>query len=202
MAPVEIMPVPMYLDVGLIDIPTATGLAALATAQTFSQCGSELGFPVADRLMPEHDAADQEHLWQYAQAELVAQPPEHHEDDDVSRPVQRASTALVELLAASAAAEPTVILGGALAPLRNGRRSAPPRIPSRQPPSPRRYTHTRPNRTRTVARTLTEPSKELTITGYIMRYQHLWRLWLPTSIGLYRGFGYPLTLTRWRIAVV
>jgi hypothetical protein len=90
----------------------------------------------------EHDAADQKHLRQVARAELVAQPSEHHEGDDVLRPVQRASTALAELLAATAAAEPTVTLGGVLAPLRNGRRSATnaSRLPNS--PSPRRYTHT------------------------------------------------------------
>jgi hypothetical protein len=89
--------------------------------------------------MTEHDAADQEHLWQVARAELVARPPEHHEGDDVLRPVQRASTALVELLAAAAAAEPTVTLGGARFALKR-----PPirtqRIPFGQSPSPRRYT--------------------------------------------------------------
>src|ERR1700735_5660889 len=53
---------------------------------------------------------------------------EHHEGDDVAGvlcPVQRASTPLVELLAASATAEPAVTLSGALAPFRNGRRAAP-----------------------------------------------------------------------------
>ena len=53
--------------------------------------------------MAEHDAADQEHLGQVAQGELVAKPPEHHERDDVARilgPVQQAAAALVELLAA------------------------------------------------------------------------------------------------------
>jgi transposase len=45
--------------------------------------------------------------------------PKHHEGDDVAgvlRPVQRASTPFVELLAASATAEPAVNLSGALAP--------------------------------------------------------------------------------------
>ena len=57
--------------------------------------------------MTEHDAADQKHLRQIAQAEFVAQPPEHHERDDVGgvlRPVQQALTALIELFAAVATA--------------------------------------------------------------------------------------------------
>jgi hypothetical protein len=71
----------------------------------------------------EYDAADQEHFRQITQGKLVTQAPEHHESDDVAgvlRPVQRASTPLVELLAAGATAEPAVTLSGALAPFRNG----------------------------------------------------------------------------------
>jgi hypothetical protein len=85
-------------------------------------------FPVANRLVAEHDAADQEHLRQITQAKLIAQTPEHHEGDDVAgilRPVQRASTPLVELFAAGATAEAAVTLSGAFAPSRNSRRSAP-----------------------------------------------------------------------------
>jgi hypothetical protein len=78
--------------------------------------------------MTEHDAADQEHLRQIAQAEFVAQPPEHHERDDVGRvlrPVQQALTALVELFAAVATAKSAVAPRGPLAPFRNGCRAAP-----------------------------------------------------------------------------
>src|SRR3954463_4563371 len=70
--------------------------------------------------MAEHDAAHSEHLGQIAQAQLVAQAPEHHEGDDIGgvlRPVQQGAPALVELLAARAAAEPAIALGGALRPL-------------------------------------------------------------------------------------
>ena len=78
--------------------------------------------------MAEHDAADQEHLRQIAQAEFIAQPPEHNERDDVGRvlrPVQQALTALVELFAAVATAKSAVALSGPLGPFRNGRRAAP-----------------------------------------------------------------------------
>src|SRR5215207_1704883 len=67
--------------------------------------------------MTEHDAAHGEHLGQIPQGELVAQTPEHHESDDIGRvlgPVQQSVGALVELLAARAAAEPAVTLGSAL----------------------------------------------------------------------------------------
>jgi hypothetical protein len=64
------------------------------------ECRRELCFPIADRLVAEHQTADQEHLGQTPQAELVVQPPEHHESDDVTRilrSVQQAGAALVEL---------------------------------------------------------------------------------------------------------
>src|SRR6202030_3986965 len=107
----------------LVDVPAKARFAASALPQIFSQCRCELGFPVADRLVAECDAADQEHLRQITQGELIAQAPEHHGGDDVAgvlRPVQRAGTPLVELLVASAAAEPAVTLSGALAPFRDG----------------------------------------------------------------------------------
>jgi hypothetical protein len=125
---IEIAPMPVHLDVGLVNVPAFPDLAASATAQTFSQYRRELGFLVADRLVTEHDAADQEHLRQVAQAEFVAQPPEHHESDDVRRilgPVQQALTALIELFAAGTTAKSAVALSGRLVPFRDGRRAAP-----------------------------------------------------------------------------
>ena len=61
---VEITPLPVDLDIGLVHIPASARLAASASPQTFSQRRRELGFPVANRLVAEHDAADQEHLRQ------------------------------------------------------------------------------------------------------------------------------------------
>jgi hypothetical protein len=84
--------------------------------------GEKLGFPITDRLIAEHDAADEEHLGQIAQAELVPQTPEHHEGEDIGgilSSVQQSLAALVELLAAASTSEPAVALGAALTPLRN-----------------------------------------------------------------------------------
>src|ERR1700761_4897192 len=81
---IEITPLPVDLDVGLINIPASTRLAASASPETFSQRWRELGFPVANRFMAEDDAADQKHLRQIAQGKLVAQAPEHHEGDHVA----------------------------------------------------------------------------------------------------------------------
>jgi hypothetical protein len=47
----------------------------------------------------EHHAAQGEHLGQVTQAQLVAQAPEHHEDDDVGGvlgPVQQAAGTFIE----------------------------------------------------------------------------------------------------------
>ena len=54
-------------------------------AQTFSQCGRELGFPVADRLMTKHDAADQERRLRYKLSPRDLPEMFHHEGDDVRR---------------------------------------------------------------------------------------------------------------------
>src|SRR3954470_14532537 len=54
---------------------------------------------LAHRLVGEHEAPDQEHLGQIPQAQLVAQPPEDHEEHDVGwdlDPVQRRTSSLVE----------------------------------------------------------------------------------------------------------
>src|ERR1700722_15226017 len=125
---VEITPVSLNLDVCLINVPAPPHLAASASPQIFSHRRCELGFPVANRLVAEHDAADQEHLGQITQGKLIAQAPKYHEGDDVTgvlRPVQNAGTPLIELLAASATAEPAVTLSRALTPFRNRRRAAP-----------------------------------------------------------------------------
>jgi hypothetical protein len=65
-------PRPWTLDVGLIDVPAATDPAAPATAEVFGQSGRQLCFPVPNRLVAEHDAANQEHLGEITQAQLVA----------------------------------------------------------------------------------------------------------------------------------
>jgi hypothetical protein len=53
----QIAPVPKHLNISLVDVPALSHPATSATAQTFSQCRRELGFPIADRLVTEYDAA-------------------------------------------------------------------------------------------------------------------------------------------------
>src|SRR3954451_8654265 len=57
-------------DVGLVDVPAPAGLAGAPLAQALGQQRRQLGLPVTHRLVGEHDAADQEHLGQVAQAQL------------------------------------------------------------------------------------------------------------------------------------
>jgi hypothetical protein len=73
--------------------------------------------------MAEDDAALEKNLGQIAQGQPIAQPPQHHEGDDVRGVldvVQQAAAALVELLAALAAAEPAIAPSRAFWPLRHG----------------------------------------------------------------------------------
>ena len=112
----------MDLDVGFIDIPGATDPATPAAAKMIDQRRCELRLPLAHRFMTELDAAKKEHLGQIAQAEFVAEPPEHHERDDIGGilgPVQNAAGAFIELFAAIAAAEAPITLGGTFPPLRH-----------------------------------------------------------------------------------
>jgi hypothetical protein len=77
--------------------------------QVLGQSWGQFRFPLPYRLVAKDDAADQKHLGENRAGSVVAQAPEHHERDDLTRilrPVQRASAALVESLAALAAAEP------------------------------------------------------------------------------------------------
>ena len=89
---VQIAPSSSDLDVGFIDVPTRRQPATAAPLAEFvRQNGRELRLPLADRLVTEHDTADEEHLGQIAKAQPIAQTPEDHERDDIARvlgPVQ------------------------------------------------------------------------------------------------------------------
>src|SRR3712207_2986977 len=76
--PIEITPATPHLQIRLVDMPAAAASTALAPPPLSEFAGQdrrELGLPVADRLVTEDDAADQEHLAEVAQGEAVAQAP-------------------------------------------------------------------------------------------------------------------------------
>jgi hypothetical protein len=128
--PIEIGPAAADLQVRLVHVPAATAGTAPAVPALTKVVGKkwcELRLPRADGLVTEDDPADEEHLAEVAQGQAVAQSPQHHERDDVGRVlgvVQHGAGALVVLLAAVAAAEPAVALGGALRPLGHHGRAA------------------------------------------------------------------------------
>jgi hypothetical protein len=87
-------------------MPTPANLAALAVTKSLGRCRSEPGLAVADRLMAGSDAANEEHLGQVTQAQLLAQPPTDHEGDNLKGTLGSVlSPVLVELLAAGGAPE-------------------------------------------------------------------------------------------------
>src|SRR3954454_18029902 len=76
---VQIAPAPVHLEIRLIHIPAAAHRAAPAPPQVLGQGRAELGFPLPDSLIAEHDATHGEHLGQVTKTQLVSQAPEHHE---------------------------------------------------------------------------------------------------------------------------
>jgi len=129
--PIQVAPASPDLQVGLVNVPGATAGAALpapALPQFIRQRRCEPGFPVADRLVAEHDATKEEHLGQVAQGQAVAQALEHHQRDHVARvlrPVQFPRAALVEPSAAGVAPEASVAVGRTVPPLSHIGRTAP-----------------------------------------------------------------------------
>jgi hypothetical protein len=61
---IEITPLRVDLDVGLVDTPATACFAASASPEAFGQPRRELDFPVANCLVTEHDTPDKEHLRQ------------------------------------------------------------------------------------------------------------------------------------------
>src|SRR5215469_475997 len=115
---IQISPLPANPDVRLIDVPAGTDSALAFAAQVLRQSRRQLRFPLPHRLVGEDEPADQEHLCQISQAQLITKSPEHNEGDDIARIlrlVQDTGTALVELLAAPTA-EPAVALRRPLGP--------------------------------------------------------------------------------------
>ena len=115
-SPIEVTPPPSDLHVGLVDVPGDPGVAApLRTEQTNDQRG-EAEFPRADRLVGDLEPALEPHLGDVAEAELVAEPPEHREEHDVRRVleiVEGRAGPFIEAPPAGPAAEPLVAERGA-----------------------------------------------------------------------------------------
>src|SRR3954452_18077490 len=75
--PIQVGPPATNLQVRLIHVPAAaagTALATAALAEFVGQCRRELRLPLAEGLVAEHDAAEEEHLGQVAQGQGMRQP--------------------------------------------------------------------------------------------------------------------------------
>src|SRR5215470_15512173 len=113
---IQVAPAAMDLEVGFVDIPAlarTTSCAVTPLAQHLAHHGQQLRLPLPDALMADGKPAQEHDLAEIPQCQPVAQPAEHHERDDVARQrgtVEDTVTALVELLAAVPASEPTIAL--------------------------------------------------------------------------------------------
>jgi hypothetical protein len=105
---IKIAPPTVHLDVRLVNVPTLANTPFTPPPQAIDEDWRQLRLPIANRLIAEFDAPDQEHLWQIAQAQLVAKPPEDYECDDVGwilGAIENSTAAFIELLATGAAPE-------------------------------------------------------------------------------------------------
>ena len=66
-------------------IPAGANPASASPTQVLGKRRRQFGLPIAHRFMAEDEPAGQEHLGQIPQAQLVTQPAEHHECDDIAR---------------------------------------------------------------------------------------------------------------------
>jgi hypothetical protein len=86
--PIQGAPAPVDAEGGLVRMPLRAVLSAPLGAQPGGQERREARLPGADRLVAEDEATFQKHLREVAQAQFVAQPPEHDEQDEVGRILQ------------------------------------------------------------------------------------------------------------------
>jgi hypothetical protein len=75
--PIPGMPVTLQLNVGFVHLPAVAGRSASLGLQLPAQPWREAFLPLPHRFMREGLAADQEHLSQVAQAQLIAPSPQH-----------------------------------------------------------------------------------------------------------------------------
>ena len=82
--PIEVTPGASHLDVGLIEIPGAAGLAAAAGPQSFADQRGELELPGSYGRMCDRISSLAEQFGDITKAELIAKSPEDGQEDNVS----------------------------------------------------------------------------------------------------------------------
>src|SRR4051812_18211080 len=101
--PIQITPPALNIQVGLIDVPAPTCFSLPFAADMLGEQRSKAFFPLPYGFMHKLEAAQQEHLGQISQAQLIQQPAEHDLEDDVSRKleeVERSAGSLIRFAAA------------------------------------------------------------------------------------------------------
>ena len=83
--PVQVAPTPGDLHVRLVDVPGLPGTAAPPGAELVGEQRREAELPASDRLVRDLESALEQQLGDVAEAELVAQAPQHGERHDVGR---------------------------------------------------------------------------------------------------------------------
>jgi hypothetical protein len=106
---IKIAPSTVHLDVCLVNVPALADPPFTPPPEVIDERRRRLRLPIANHLIVEFDTPDQEHLWQIAQAQLVAKPPKDHECDDVGwilSAIENSTAAFIELLTTGAAGLP------------------------------------------------------------------------------------------------
>ncbi len=96
---VQITPFPTGFNRSLVSRPRAPSLTTSLSTQLICQQWRKLRFPLVNGLMRECKAALQKHLSHITQAQFVTQPPQHHQQYDISgifQVVKSGSGSLVE----------------------------------------------------------------------------------------------------------
>jgi hypothetical protein len=80
---VKIAPFSLDVDIRFVHVPRSPCLTTSFGSQLIGDQRGKPSLPVSNGLMREHKAALQNHFSQITQAQLVPQPPQHDEEDDI-----------------------------------------------------------------------------------------------------------------------
>src|SRR3954466_2150813 len=81
----QITPLPLYFQVGFVNVPPAAHFPFPFAADVLSQQRSKTFLPLAYSFMSEFESAEQKNLCEVSQAEVLSQPAQHDLEDDVGR---------------------------------------------------------------------------------------------------------------------
>jgi len=100
---IKVTPLPMYLDVRLINVPRFPSLATAFCPQLLCHQWSKPLFPCSNCLRRKPPSSFEKHLGKISQTQLVSKPPQDNQEDDIGgilQEVERSSRPLIEGLLA------------------------------------------------------------------------------------------------------